>query len=436
MITIYQYNQLDQVSFQQQFSARNAMDFKKYNQPVQNILEGVMEKGDRALLEYTKAFDGVTLTLDTLPVPESEFEEAYRLVGEDYIRAVKLAIEKITAYHRNQRENSWFTYERGAALGQKITALASVGLYVPGGTAAYPSSVLMNAIPAKVAGVKRIAMVTPPMASGKVNPGVLVAAGELGIIEVYRVGGAQAIGALAYGTETIPKVDKIVGPGNIYVATAKRLVYGYVDIDMIAGPSEILVIADETANPAYVAADLLSQAEHDELASAICITNRESIARAVKDELIKQAAQLDRQNIIEKSLANYGAIIITEDLQEAADLSNLIAPEHLELCVEKPFELMNSIENAGAIFLGHFAPEPLGDYMAGPNHVLPTSGTARFFSPLGVGDFTKKSSVIYYEREALEAVKEAVMTLAQQEGLTAHKNAIKVRFEENDESIG
>lgn len=437
MIKTYQYSQLDYEALQQQFNTRNDLDFKKYNQKVQEILVGVMERGDGALLEYTRAFDGVTITSADLLVSEAEFEEAYALLPKDFVKALQLAIEKITAYHSRQKENSWFTYEeKGVVLGQKITALSSVGLYVPGGTAAYPSSVLMNAIPAKVAGVKRITMVTPPMATGRVNPGVLVAARELGIREVYRVGGAQAVGALAFGTETIPKVDKIVGPGNIYVATAKRLVYGYVDIDMIAGPSEILVIADESANPAYVAADLLSQAEHDELASSICITNSSAMAAAVKQELVKQVPFLERRNIIEKSLADYGAIIITKDLIEAAHLSNLIAPEHLELCVEKPFELMNHIENAGAIFLGHYAPEPLGDYMAGPNHVLPTSGTARFFSPLGVGDFIKKSSVIYYEREALGAIRSEIMTLARQEGLTAHQNAIKVRFDNHDESIG
>lgn len=314
-------------------------------------------------------------------------------------------------------------------LGQKFTAIASVGIYVPGGTAAYPSSVLMNAIPAKVAGVRRIVMMTPPDKDGNLNPGVLVAADKLDIEEIYKVGGAQAIGALAYGTETIAKVDKIVGPGNIYVATAKREVYGYVDIDMIAGPSEILVVADASANPKYVAADLLSQAEHDVLSSAILITNSEEIGRSVAVEIKKQTDVLERKGIIEKSLINYGKIILVKDLEEALALSNEIAPEHLELCVEKPFELLDKVENAGAIFLGHYAPEPLGDYLAGPNHILPTSGTARFYSPLSVEDFMKKSSVIYYSEKALEKVKNEVMIMAETEGLTAHKNSIKVRFE-------
>lgn len=433
MLTTYKFNQLNQEELKKQFNGRNDLDFKKYNQQVQEILDNVRDKGDEALLEYTIRFDGVTLTTANILVPEEEFEEAYEIMGEDFIKAIRLALRKITTYHMKQKENSWFTYEeKGIVLGQKVTPLSSVGLYVPGGTAAYPSSVLMNGIPAIVAGVERIAMVTPPMASGKVNPGVLVAARELGIKEVYRVGGAQAVGALAYGTESIPKVDKIVGPGNIYVATAKRLVYGYVDIDMIAGPSEILVIADESANPRFVAADLLSQAEHDELASAICITNSSDLAKAVQQELAKQTEKLERKEIIIKSLKDYGYIIITDNLAEAAEIANLIAPEHLELCVDKPFELLNDIKHAGAVFLGHYAPEPLGDYMAGPNHVLPTSGTARFFSPLCVGDFMKKTSVVYYEREALGRVKDEVMTLAQQEGLTAHKNAIKVRFEDND----
>ena len=314
-------------------------------------------------------------------------------------------------------------------LGQKVTPIASVGIYVPGGTAAYPSSVLMNAIPAKVAGVGRIIMITPPNQEGQLSAGVLVAAKELGIDEIYKVGGAQGIGALAYGTETIEKVNKIVGPGNIYVATAKREVYGYVDIDMIAGPSEILVIADDSADAEYVAADLLSQAEHDELSSAIAITTSEKLGKAVVKEIKKQIETLERKDIIEKSLANYGKIILVESLEEATELSNEIAPEHLELCVKEPFDLLNKIENAGAILLGNYSPEPLGDYLAGPNHVLPTSGTAKFYSPLSVDDFIKKSSIIFYNRKALQGVKDDIMVLAESEGLTAHKNSVKVRFE-------
>lgn len=408
---------------------RGTVDFKDYQDAVQTILDKVSVTGDQALLEYTKQFDGIDLSAKGLKVTEEEVDEAYSLVSEEFLRAIRLAIDNITDYHEKQRQNSWFTSSEGTMLGQKITPIASVGIYVPGGTAAYPSSVLMNAIPAKVAGVERIVMVTPPNKEGKLAAGVLVAAKELGIEEIYKVGGAQAIGALAYGTNTIAKVNKIVGPGNIYVATAKREVYGYVDIDMIAGPSEILVIADASANPKYVAADLLSQAEHDELSSAIFITTSEDLGKAVAVEVAKQTAKLERKSIVEKSLINYGKIILVKDLEEAIDLSNEIAPEHLELCVEKPFELLDQVKNAGAIFLGHYAPEPLGDYLAGPNHVLPTSGTAKFYSPLSVEDFIKKSSVIYYNQKALEKVKNEVMTLAETEGLTAHKNSIKVRFE-------
>ena len=430
MIGIINLKNIEKDQLFKSFDSRKETDADRFSPVVQEILSSVKQEGDRAVIAYTEKFDGVKLTKETLLVSTQEIEEAYGLVEESYIRALRLAIERITAYHSKQKENSWFTSEgQGIMLGQKVTPLASVGIYVPGGTAAYPSSVLMNAIPAIVAGVKSIVMVTPPDQRGSVNPGVLVAAKELGLKSIYKVGGAQAIGALAYGTEMIPKVDKIVGPGNIYVATAKRLVYGLVDIDMIAGPSEILVIADETAKPRYVAADLLSQAEHDELASAICITTSEELALKIKEELITQTKELERSSIIEKSLRDYGSIIIVEDLMEAVELSNQIAPEHLELCVDKPFDLLNSIEHAGAIFLGHFSPEPLGDYMAGPNHVLPTSGTARFFSPLSVSDFTKKSSIIYYQQEALQEVKDDIMVLAEEEGLTAHKNAIKVRFD-------
>ena len=430
MIKIINLKDFDKEQLFKSFEARKETDIDKYSTKVQEILSGVKKEGDKAVIAYTEKFDGVKLTQEELLVSRKEIDEAYSSVEVNYIKALRLAIQKITDYHGKQKENSWFSSEaQGVMLGQKVSPLSDVGIYVPGGTAAYPSSVLMNAIPAIVAGVKNIVMVTPPDAKGSVNAGVLVAANELGLRAIYKVGGAQAIGALAYGTETIPKVDKIVGPGNIYVATAKRLVYGLVDIDMIAGPSEILVIADETANPRYVAADLLSQAEHDELASSICITTSEDLAIKVKEELIAQTKTLERSSIIEKSLRDYGYIIVVRDLLEAVELSNQIAPEHLELCVDKPFDILNIIENAGAIFIGHYSPEPLGDYMAGPNHVLPTSGTARFFSPLSVGDFTKKSSIIYYQQKALEEIKDDIMVLAQEEGLTAHKNAIKVRFD-------
>ncbi|AOY75552.1 histidinol dehydrogenase [Clostridium formicaceticum] len=412
---------------------RSTVDFKDYQPQVDEILQGIQDRGDEALLEYTKRFDGATFTSQQIAVSDEEFEAAYDEVTEAFVAALRLAIKNIREYHEKQKQNSWFTSSEGIFLGQKVTPIASVGIYVPGGTAAYPSSVLMNALPAIVAGVKRIVMVTPPGREGKLSPGVLVAAKELGIKEVYKVGGAQAVGALAFGTDTIPKVDKIVGPGNIYVATAKRAVYGYVDIDMIAGPSEILVVADDSANPRYVAADLLSQAEHDPLASSLLITTSETLAQEVKEEILRQTALLERKEIIEKSLKDYGKIILVKDLQEAVAFANEIAPEHLELCVEKPFEVLNIIENAGAIFLGHYTPEPLGDYLAGPNHVLPTSGTAKFYSPLSVEDYMKKSSVIYYSEEALRKVKDEIMTLAEAEGLTAHKNSIKVRYEKNDQ---
>ncbi|AKL93696.1 histidinol dehydrogenase HisD [Clostridium aceticum] len=411
---------------------RSTVDFKDYQPQVDEILQGIQERGDEALLEYTKKFDGAVFTPQQIAVTEEEFQGAYDEVAEGFVAALRLAIKNIREYHEKQKQNSWFTSSEGVFLGQKVSPIASVGIYVPGGTAAYPSSVLMNALPAIVAGVKRIVMVTPPGKEGKLSPGVLVAAKELGIKEVYKVGGAQAVGALAFGTQSIPKVDKIVGPGNIYVATAKRAVYGYVDIDMIAGPSEILVLADESANPRYVAADLLSQAEHDPLASSLLITTSEVLAEEVKEEVLRQTALLERKEIIEKSLKDYGKIILVKNLEEAVAFANEIAPEHLELCVEKPFEVLNSIENAGAIFLGHYTPEPLGDYLAGPNHVLPTSGTAKFYSPLSVEDYMKKSSVIYYSQEALKKVKDEVMILAEAEGLTAHKNSIKVRYEEND----
>jgi len=430
MIEIVNLKQADKESIFNQLSERSSVDFADYNEGVQRILDGVKATGDKALVQFTKEFDKVDLENIGIKVTEKEFAKAYEEVDGEYIEAIKVAIDNIKSFHMKQKQNSWFTSDDDdIILGQKVLPLRSVGIYVPGGTAPYPSSVLMNSIPAIVAGVKNIVMVTPPSKDGSVNPGVLVAAREVGITEIYKIGGAQAIGALAFGTQTIPKVDKIVGPGNIYVATAKRLVYGYVDIDMIAGPSEILILADETANPRFLAADMLSQAEHDELASSILITTSEDIAENVKIELEKQTALLERKEIAEKSLANYGKIIITDTMDEAVELSDEIAPEHLEVCVKNPFELLNKIKNAGAIFLGDYAPEPLGDYVAGPNHVLPTSGTAKFFSPLSVDDFIKKSSVIYYSKDALGRVKDAAMKLAEQEGLTAHRNSIKVRFE-------
>lgn len=429
MIEIINLKTSDKGQILQDLAERASVDFKDYEKTVKAILEKVKADGDLALLKYTNDFDGADLSYKGLRVREEEIEEAYKEVSEDFLGALRLAIKNIRAYHERQKQNSWFTSEEGIMLGQKVSPLASVGIYVPGGTAAYPSSVLMNAIPAQVAGVKRIVMISPPDREGKLPAGVLVAAGELNIGEIYKLGGAQGVGALAYGTKTIGKVNKIVGPGNIYVATAKREVYGYVDIDMIAGPSEILVIADGSARAEYVAADLLSQAEHDELSSAIAITTDEKLGQEIARQVKIQAQSLERRDIVEKSLANYGKIIIVEDLDEAVRLSNEIAPEHLELCVRDPFDLLNKVDNAGAIFLGNYAPEPLGDYVAGPNHVLPTSGTAKFYSPLSVDDFVKKSSVIYYNREALARVKDQVMVLAEVEGLGAHKNSIKVRFE-------
>ena len=416
----------DGAAFFQELKSRGSVDYSEYEEVVEGILKDMRKKGDQALLFYTEKFDKIKMKPDELMVKEEELEAAYKKVSLEFIGALKLAIENIRNFHEKQKVNSWFTSNEGIILGQKVRALKSVGIYVPGGTAAYPSSVLMNAIPAIVAGVERIVMVTPKGRIGKIPAGVLVAANELGIKEIYGVGGAQAIGALAYGTDTIVKVDKIVGPGNIYVALAKKSVYGEVDIDMIAGPSEILIIADDSANPRYIAADLLSQAEHDVLASSILITTSSNLADKVRLELDRQIPLLDRKDIIEKSIENHGRIFLVKNLKDAINLSNELAPEHLELCVEEPFALLDSIENAGAIFLGNYSPEPLGDYFAGPNHVLPTSGTSRFYSPLSVDDFIKKSSVIYYSRDALEKVKDHVMVLGEEEGLTAHKNSIKV----------
>ena len=408
---------------------RSPNQYKEYTEKVEAILKDVQENGDKAVFGYTEKFDKAVLTAETVRVTEEEIAEAYEKLSARTVEVIRKAIVNIRAYHEKQRRNSWFDAQPdGTILGQKITPIASVGVYVPGGKAAYPSSVLMNVLPAKVAGVERIAMVTPPGADGKVYEGTLVAAKEAGVTEIYKVGGAQAIGALAYGTESIPKVDKIVGPGNIYVALAKKAVYGHVSIDSIAGPSEILVLADETANPTYVAADLLSQAEHDELASAILITTSEEVAEKVSAEVDRFVAQLSRKAILEKSLDNYGYILLADNMNDAIDAVNEIASEHLELVTKDAFTVMTKIKNAGAIFIGEYSSEPLGDYFAGPNHVLPTNGTAKFFSPLEVDDFIKKSSIISYSREALEPIHEDIIDFAKAEGLTAHANSIAVRF--------
>ena len=408
---------------------RSPNQYDEYQEAVNEILENVKKEGDKAVFDYTKRFDKANISKETLYVTEEEIKEAYSLVDADLIETMKKSIANIRDFHERQVRNSWFhTREDGVILGQRITALASVGVYVPGGKAAYPSSVLMNIIPAKVAGVKRIVMATPPGKDGKVTRVTLVAAHLAGASEVVKVGGAQAIAALAYGTESIPKVDKIVGPGNIFVALAKKTVYGHVSIDSVAGPSEILVLADETANPRYVAADLLSQAEHDELASAILVTTSRELAEQVSKEVDTFVASLSRKEIISKSLENYGYLLIADNMDEAIDVVNEIASEHLEIITKNPFDTMTRVKNAGAMFLGEYSSEPLGDYFAGPNHVLPTNGTAKFFSPLSVDDFIKKSSVISYSREALEEAHEDIIKFAKAEHLTAHANSIAVRF--------
>lgn len=408
---------------------RSPNQYSAYEKDVAKILEDVKWEGDEALFGYTARFDGAHLDAETVRVTEQEIQEAYDQVDEELLGIIRRALHNIRTYHEKQRQNSWFdSRPDGTILGQKVTALARVGVYVPGGKAAYPSSVLMNIAPAKAAGVDEIIMVTPPDKNGKVTPTTLVAAKEAGADVVYKIGGAQAIGALAYGTKSIPKVDKIVGPGNIYVALAKKAVYGHVSIDEIAGPSEILVIADDSANPSYVAADLLSQAEHDELASAILVTTSEELADAVSKEVDRFTAQLSRKEIIQKSLDNYGYILIAESMDEAISIANEIASEHLEIQTKNPYDVMTKIRNAGAIFIGEYSSEPLGDYFAGPNHVLPTNGTAKFFSPLSVDDFIKKSSIIAYSKEALEKVHEDIESFAAAERLTAHANSIHVRF--------
>ncbi|PXV95442.1 histidinol dehydrogenase [Lachnotalea glycerini] len=409
---------------------RSPNNYDSYTASVNEIINTVKNKGNQAVFEYTKQFDKAEISEENIKVTNVEIEEAYRLVDQSLIDVMRKALLNIKSYHEKQRQYSWFdSTPNGTILGQKVTPLEKVGVYVPGGKAVYPSSVLMNIIPAKVAGVSKIVMTTPPDKDGKVNPNTLVAAKEAGADEIYKVGGAQAIAALAFGTESIPKVDKIVGPGNIYVALAKKSVYGYVNIDSIAGPSEILVIADETANPRFVAADLLSQAEHDELASAILVTTSEELAEKVSREVEQFVSNLSRKEILEKSLENYGYILLVKELEEAISVANEIASEHLEIVTKDPFTVMTKIKNAGAIFIGEYSSEPLGDYFAGPNHVLPTNGTAKFFSPLGVDDFIKKSSIISYSREALEPIHKDIIQFAEAEQLTAHANSIKVRFE-------
>ena len=412
---------------------RSPNNYTQYESSVNEIIANVRSNGDQAVFDYTQKFDGATVTADNIEVTEDEIAEAYELVDQKLLEVIRKAKENIRVYHEKQKQYSWFDSSiPGTMLGQKVTPIAKAGVYVPGGKAVYPSSVLMNIMPAKVAGVEEIIMTTPCNKAGKVNPSTLVAAKEAGADRVFKVGGAQAIAALAFGTESIPKVDKIVGPGNIYVALAKKAVFGHVSIDSIAGPSEILVLSDETANPRFVAADLLSQAEHDELASAILITTSEKLAEEVSKEVDGFCEVLSRKAIIEKSLENYGYILIAPDLDTAIETANEIASEHMEIVTANPFEVMTKIKNAGAIFLGEYSSEPLGDYFAGPNHVLPTNGTAKFFSPLSVDDFIKKSSIISYSRDALHAVYKDIAQFADCEQLTAHANSIRVRFEDED----
>lgn len=409
---------------------RSQFELEEVNKKVKDVLDNIKKNGDKALFDYTEKFDGVKL--DNLKVSENEIEEAYNSLDKELIKSLEEAHNNIEKFHRNQVQKSFITNdEEGKILGQIVNPIEKVGIYVPGGTAPLPSTVLMNAIPAKVASVNKIVMTTPPAKDGKISSVILAAAKIAGVTEIYKLGGAQAIGALAFGTETVPKVYKIVGPGNIYVAMAKKQVFGSVDIDMVAGPSEVLVIADSKANAKYIAADLLSQAEHDTLACSILVTPSNEVANNVAKEVEKQLEKLSRNEIARKSIENYGRIIVTENMNEAIDLANEIAPEHLELAVENPFDYLSRIKNAGAIFLGEYSPEPLGDYFAGPNHTLPTSGTAKFASPLSVDAFIKKSSVIYYTREALAKVKDSIIRIAESETLTAHANSVRVRFEDD-----
>lgn len=409
---------------------RSPNQYGSYETAVREILAKIQEEGDGALFAYTKKFDRAEITEQNVRVTDEEIREAYETVDPALVDVIRKSLVNIRNYHEKQKQNSWFTSsEDGTMLGQKVTPLEKVGVYVPGGKAVYPSSVLMNIVPAKVAGVDRIIMTTPPGPDGKVNPSTLVAANEAGADEIYKAGGAQAIGALAYGTQSIPKVDKIVGPGNIFVALAKKAVYGHVSIDSIAGPSEILALADDSANPRFVAADLLSQAEHDELASAILITTSRELAEKVSCEVDEFVKRLSRKEIIQKSLDQFGYILLAETMDQAVEAANAIASEHMEIVTRNPFEVMMKVRNAGAIFIGEYSSEPLGDYFAGPNHVLPTNGTAKFFSPLSVDDFIKKSSIVYYSREALKKIHKDVEQFAASEQLTAHANSIAVRFE-------
>ena len=410
---------------------RSPNHYSQYEAAVSEIIGGVRARGDQALFEYTLKYDGFDLNAGNIQVTKQEIQEAYEKLDQEFIQVIQKSAENIRTFHEKQLRNSWFdTRKDGSILGMKISPIGKAGVYVPGGKAAYPSSVLMNVIPAKVAGVERIIMTTPPGADGQVNPGTLAAADMAGVDAIYKVGGAQAVAAMAFGTESVPKVDKITGPGNIFVALAKKAVYGHVSIDSVAGPSEIRVLADETADPRYVAADLLSQAEHDALASAILITTSRELAWKTSEQVERFASQLSRQEIIRKSLDNYGYILVAGSMEEAVEAANEIASEHLEILTANPFEVMAKIRNAGAIFLGEYSSEPLGDYFAGPNHILPTNGTAKFFSPLSVDDFIKKTSIISYSREALEKVHKDIELFAGNEGLTAHANSIRVRFED------
>ena len=427
---IVELNENNKKNLMSELLKRSPQNYQAYNDRVMEILDNVRTKGDEALFGYTEKFDGAKLTPESIVITQEEIDEAVASVDPALIETMKRAAANIEEFHKRQLPNSWFmTKEDGCVLGQKVSAIDSVGVYVPGGKAAYPSTLLMNVVPARVAGVKNIYMATPCNREGKVNPATLAAASIAGVTKMFKMGGAQAIAALAYGTETIPKVDKIVGPGNIYVALAKKAVYGFVSIDSVAGPSEVCVIADENANPRYVAADLLSQAEHDELASAILVTTSRTLAEAVSREVDGFLGVLSRREIIEKSLDNFGYILIASSMDDAIDTVNEIAPEHLEIAAADPFAMMAKIKNAGAMFLGEYSSEPLGDYFAGPNHVLPTNGTAKFFSALCVEDFLKKSSIVYYTKDALRAVSDDIVTFAKSEQLTAHANAISVRFE-------
>ena len=427
---IIEENQETKDSLLENLLKRSPSNYGQYEQTVNEIIADVRARKDQALFEYTSRFDKCELTKETIKVTEEEIEEAYAAISPEFIEVMKKSAHNIRSFHEKQLHSSWIIpKDDGTILGQKILPIAISGVYVPGGKAAYPSSVLMNVLPAKVAGVSRIIMTTPPGADGKVNPGTLVAAHIAGVDEIYKAGGAQAIAAMAFGTESIPRVDKITGPGNIFVALAKKACFGYVSIDSIAGPSEILVLADETANPRYVAADLLSQAEHDEMASAILITTSMELAKKVSEQVAAFTEKLERKEIIQKSLDHYGYILVAENMDQAIETANEIASEHLEILTRDPYEVMTKIKNAGAIFLGEYSSEPLGDYFAGPNHILPTNGTARFFSPLNVDDFMKKTSIISYSRQALEKVHKDIELFAQKEGLTAHANSIKVRFE-------